>query len=60
MTKSEAIKMFGSTRKLANALGITPQAINQWAEELPERRENEIIGTAIKMGILKKVRRRAK
>ena len=54
MTKSEAIKIFGDVRKLAQALGITPQAVYLWDEELSERRENEIIGTAFKLGLLKK------
>ena len=54
MKKSEAINIFGSVRELANALGITPQAIYLWDEDLSERRENEIIGTAFKLGLLKK------
>lgn len=54
MTKTEAIKLFGNVRELAKALGITPQAIYLWDEELSERRENEIIGTAFKLGLLKK------
>ena len=54
MTKTEAVKIFGSVRELANALGITPQAIYLWDEDLSERRENEIIGTAFKLGLLKK------
>ena len=54
MTKTEAIKLFGNVRELAKALGITTQAIYLWDEELGERRENEIIGTAFKLGLLKK------
>lgn len=60
MKKSEAIKIFGSVRELANALGITPQAIYLWDEDLSERRENEIIGTAFKLGLLKKMTNRKK
>ena len=58
MKKSEAIKIFGSVRELANALGITPQAIYLWDEDLSERRENEIIGTAFKLGLLQKRNRK--
>ena len=54
MTKSEAIKIFGDVRKLAQALGITPQAVYLWEERLSERRENEIIGAAFRLGLLKK------
>ena len=60
MTKKEAVKIFGSVRELANALGITPQAIYLWDEDLSERRENEIIGTAFKLGLLKKMTNRKK
>ena len=54
MKKSEAINIFGSVRELANALGITPQAISLWDEDLSERRENEIIGTAFRLGLIEK------
>ena len=54
MKKSEAIKIFGSVRELANALGITPQAIYLWDEDLSQRRENEIIGTAFRLGLIEK------
>lgn len=43
MTKDEAIKLFdGSVRKLADALGITEQAISQWGENVPELRVYQI------------------
>lgn len=38
MTKQEAIDAFGSVRKLADALGITEQAVHQWGEKVPELR----------------------
>ena len=60
MTKTEAVKIFGSVRELANALGITPQAIYLWEEDLSERRENEIIGTAFKLGLIQKSTKRKK
>ena len=34
MDKKEAIQKFGSTRKLAEALGISVQAIYQWPDKL--------------------------
>ena len=43
MTKQEAIDLFdGSIRKLAEALGITEQAVSQWGDEVPELRAYQI------------------
>lgn len=42
MTKDEAIKAFGSTRKLAEAIGVTEQAVHQWGEMVPELRAYQI------------------
>ena len=43
MTKQEAIDLFeGSIRKLADALGITEQAVHQWGDEVPALREYQI------------------
>lgn len=42
MTKEEAIAAFGSVRKLADALGITEQAVHQWGEEVPRLRVYQI------------------
>jgi len=43
MTKKEAIKLYGNKRKLAEALGISVQAVNAWKEkQIPRLREYEI------------------
>ncbi len=42
MQTRKAIEHFGSTRKLAEALGITPQAINQWGDAVPMLRQYEL------------------
>lgn len=42
MQTRKAIEHFGSTRKLAEALGITPQAINQWGNVVPMLRQYEL------------------
>lgn len=42
MKKNEAIGHFGSVVKLAEALGIKPQAVSQWGEHIPMRRAYEI------------------
>lgn len=42
MTKEKAIAIFGSVRALADALGITEQAVNQWKEDVPPLRDYQI------------------
>lgn len=42
MTKSEAIKHFGSIQAVADALGITHGAVWQWPEKLPIDRQAQI------------------
>ena len=37
-----AIKLFGSVKALAEALGITVHAIYQWGEHVPELRAYQI------------------
>ncbi|MCM8910882.1 Cro/CI family transcriptional regulator [Pseudomonas inefficax] len=41
MTKSQAIKHFGSITALAKALGVTYEAVRQWAD-VPELRQYQI------------------
>ena len=42
MTKYEAIKTFGGVRPLAESLGISEQAVNQWGPIVPELRKYQI------------------
>lgn len=42
MTKEEAIAAFGGVRKLADALGISEQAVHQWGATVPELRVYQI------------------
>ena len=51
MTKTQAIKMFGSVTGLAKALGIHRQAIYQWPEQLKQRTSDEVTGAAIRLEI---------
>jgi molybdenum-dependent DNA-binding transcriptional regulator ModE len=41
MTKTEAIQHFGGIRKLAEALGISYEAVRQW-RSIPVRRQYEL------------------
>lgn len=42
MKTSEAIATFGSTRKLAERLGLSVQAIYKWGEEVPPLRAYQL------------------
>lgn len=44
MTKNEALNLYGgSVRALADALGITEQAVHQWGEEVPALRRYQLL-----------------
>ena len=42
MKTKEAIKYFGSVKRLADVLGIWPQVIYTWGEEPPMARQYEL------------------
>lgn len=44
MLKTEAIQLLGgTTTAVAEAIGITPQAVSDWPDELPPRIEDRIL-----------------
>jgi len=51
MKKEIAVATFGSVTKLARALGVTPQAISQWAERLDTGKADRVIGASIRLGV---------
>lgn len=42
MTKSDAVKYFGSTSSLAAALNISQAAVSQWKDNVPELRAHQL------------------
>lgn len=52
MTRQEAVDLFSSVAGLAAALGITPQAIYQWPDELDQERADRVTGAALRLGKL--------
>ena len=44
MTKKQAIEMFGSVRKTAEALEITVQAVYQWPDKLKLETADRVLG----------------
>jgi len=50
MKKKEALSIFGGTRGLAEAIGVTYQAIYQWPDELEQQQIDRIVGAALRLG----------
>lgn len=49
MKKLDAIALLGgSVTEAAKAIGVTPQAITQWPEELPRRMVDRVIAVVAK------------
>ncbi len=42
MKTDDALALFGSVRQLASALSMTPQAVYQWGDVVPQLREYQI------------------
>jgi hypothetical protein len=50
VTTDEAIRHFGSLKKLADALGVWPQVIYRWGDRPPMARQYEIeVKTEVKL-----------
>mgnify|MGYP001412328712 FL=1 len=52
MKKNTAIEIFGSGAQLARSIGITRGAVWLWPETLTIRQQDEVIGAAIRLGII--------
>ncbi|WP_081579079.1 Cro/CI family transcriptional regulator [Leptospirillum ferriphilum] len=50
MKKNDAIRAFGSVSELARAIGITPQAISQWPDELTPAMKDRVIAALVRTG----------
>ena len=58
MKKIEAALLFGDTqacglRRIAQTLKITRAAVWKWEDPLPQKVEDQLVGAAIRIGILK-------
>ncbi len=52
MYKSEAIHLFGSQTRLADSLGLGRSAVSQWPDELHQRQADQVMGAALRLGLL--------
>ncbi|WP_081686725.1 UTP--glucose-1-phosphate uridylyltransferase GalU [Chitinilyticum litopenaei] len=52
MRKSEALQLFGNQTRLAEALGLGRSAVSQWPDELPQRQADQVLGAALRLGLL--------
>jgi UTP--glucose-1-phosphate uridylyltransferase len=52
MRKSEALKIFGSQTRLADALGLGRSAVSQWPDELNLKQSDQVLGAALRLGLL--------
>jgi len=52
-TKRQAIKHFGSVTAMARALGTTSQAVSVLKDKLSWKKQDEIIGASIRLGLVK-------
>ena len=49
MDKNQAIELFGSQRKLAEALEVTVSAISQWPDVLDQAKTDRVVGAAVRL-----------
>lgn len=54
MTKQEAVAIFGTNRKLAEALRISTQAVSQWPEVLSQGIADRVLGAKTRLRVRKK------
>ena len=52
MNKRDAISTFGTQAAMARALGISPQAVDQWPDDLTQGQSDRVIGAALRLGKL--------
>ena len=50
--KEQAINYFGSVKKMAEALGVTRQAIYMWRDELSQDKQDRILGAITRLNMI--------
>ena len=54
-TKRQAVALFGSTTKMAEALGTTRATVNILEKKLTQKTSDEVLGASIRLGLVKVV-----
>ena len=53
ISKQSAAEFFGGSQiSLAKAIGISAAAISKWPDQLTERQTNEVLGAALRRGVI--------
>lgn len=52
MNKSAIKKIFGSYYRAAQVMGVSPQAIGQWPDELDQGHADRVAGAALRMRLI--------
>jgi predicted XRE-type DNA-binding protein len=50
LTKSQAVEIFGSQAEIGRALGISRSAVSLWPDVLDQRKTDELVGAAARLG----------
>lgn len=53
------VKLFGSVRAAAEAVGVTTQAVSQWPDPLPSRIEDRVVAALTRRSVGKAKRKKA-
>lgn len=57
MRKKDAVKIFKNSRGLATAVGVTPQYISRWPEQLTQRQIDWVVGAAYRFGKIEDIKK---
>ncbi|MBM5575401.1 hypothetical protein GKO28_15380 [Deefgea sp. CFH1-16] len=52
MRKSDALQLFGSQTRLAEALGLGRSAVSQWPDQLNQKQSDQVMGAALRLGLI--------
>jgi len=55
ITLDQAIRLYGSKKEVAEALGISKQYLNGWGNQLTQRQSDAVLGSAVRLGKLEQL-----
>ena len=51
-TKTQAAAIFGNLTEIAKIFDLTPQAVSHWPEKLDQKRQDQLMGAALRLGLM--------